>query len=191
MGLKSDVQLFLDFFVTLQMPDRCVSWPFARLSNGRGVAWNSRTKKNDKAHRVLWELKHGEPFPSGMEARHSCGNGHEGCVNLDHVVPGTRRENFDDRYGYGTAKVDDAIAKEIIDKVRAGRRPFELAPEYGVNRSYISRLCSGAEKSHLSVLRKQDWERCCEECGVPIEGRLDKRYCGSRCYSVAYERRIK
>lgn len=83
--------------------DECLIWPFCRdgrVGRGRlGVGgiqyW---------AHRLMCELAHGKPPSPKHQARHSCGNGHLGCVNPKHLSWATNSENQSDRRQHGTQK---------------------------------------------------------------------------------------
>ena len=81
--------------------DDCLIWPYARdLKRGYGYAWlNGKTVA---AHREMCRAAHGEPtFPKAC-AIHSCGKGHEGCVNPSHLRWATQRENIADKVIHGT-----------------------------------------------------------------------------------------
>lgn len=63
--------------------DWCLIWPFVSKLHGYGQF--GYLGKNYYAHRFMCELAHG-PAPSPLhEAAHSCGRGHEGCVNPQHL----------------------------------------------------------------------------------------------------------
>lgn len=80
--------------------DECLTWPFKRWSTGRGrVSYEGR---NQHAHRVMCALVHGQPPSPEHEAAHSCGKGHEGCVNPRHLRWATHEENMADQIGHGT-----------------------------------------------------------------------------------------
>lgn len=83
--------------------DDCIPWPMARNPNGRGyVGFNGGHPK--LAHRVMCELAHG-PAPEGKpEAAHTCGKGHEGCVNPNHLEWKSKAENQQDKRRHGTNK---------------------------------------------------------------------------------------
>jgi hypothetical protein len=49
--------------------------------------------KNEFAHRYIWEVING-PIPNGLCIRHSCDNTR--CVNPDHLLSGTHRDNMHD-----------------------------------------------------------------------------------------------
>ncbi len=63
--------------------DECVSWPFGRMHKGYGQL--GHLGKSHKAHRMLCEMVYGPPPTDKHQATHSCGNGHLGCVNPNHL----------------------------------------------------------------------------------------------------------
>jgi hypothetical protein len=63
--------------------DECLIWPFARSLQGYGyVRFDGETRL---AHRVICQLAHGEPPDDASQVAHSCGKGHDGCVNQRHL----------------------------------------------------------------------------------------------------------
>lgn len=80
--------------------DECLIWPFVRDNNGYGgVLYEGR---DNRAHRVMCILAHGEAPSNECDAAHSCGNGHLGCVNPRHLRWATRSENQMDKVKHGT-----------------------------------------------------------------------------------------
>ena len=51
-------------------------------------------KKRMAISRYLYTKKHGQ-IPRGMEIRHTCDN--PACININHLVLGTHKDNMDDR----------------------------------------------------------------------------------------------
>ena len=49
---------------------------------------------NKKAHRLVWMITNQQDWPIGKIARHICHN--HSCVNPDHLIPGTHKENWQD-----------------------------------------------------------------------------------------------
>lgn len=124
--------------------DDCLIWPFGRAKDGY-AGYATVGGIVDYAYRHMCSLVHGEPPSGGHQARHSCGNGHRGCVHPEHVSWGTPVENQADRLLHGTdargSKSTVAILSE--DDVRTIRalagtvRQKDLAERFGVQRTTI------------------------------------------------------
>lgn len=127
----------------------CLTWPFLRNQSGYGII-RSPTGRT-RASRVMCELAHG-PAPSNRhEAAHSCGNGHEGCVNPRHLRWATRQENARDAIGHGTWVHGETVGNSKLTEsdVRAIRTlagkvlQREIAERFGVSRKAIGLIISG------------------------------------------------
>lgn len=82
--------------------DWCLVWPFAREKRtGRGQFGGNEEGEERWAHRVMCEAVHGPAPAEKPQAAHSCGNGHEGCVNPRHLSWATNSENQLQRYAQG------------------------------------------------------------------------------------------
>ncbi|RVT93697.1 hypothetical protein [Sphingomonas crocodyli] len=124
----------------------CLKWPFADRGNGYGCL-NNEAGEFVGAHREMCRKAHGEPPSADHAALHSCGMGHEGCVNPQHLRWGTVTENAADRYEHGTMKLGEDVhnAKLTEDDVKAiraavGKSQNELAREFGVNQATIWKI---------------------------------------------------
>lgn len=80
----------------------CIIWPMSRdLISGHGHLgfmgdmW--------KAHRLMCTLAHGPALSDDHEASHTCGRGHDACVNPNHLLWETSSENQQRRKEHGTA----------------------------------------------------------------------------------------
>lgn len=80
--------------------DDCLTWPFSRVQQGYGNFGHLGMVQY--AHRFMCELAHGPAPTPQHQACHSCGRGHEGCVNPRHLEWKTPRENQLDRRRHGT-----------------------------------------------------------------------------------------
>lgn len=127
--------------------DSCLTWPYSRDSAGYGgILYEGR---DDRPHRVMCRLVHGEP-PSHEQnlAAHSCGNGHLGCVNPNHLRWATFVENMEDKRLHGThgRKLTEA-------KVRAIRclalDAEETAEIFGVTAETVEHVRSRKTWTHI------------------------------------------
>jgi hypothetical protein len=111
-------------------------------------------RKSVTAHRALWMAIHDRfDLPSHIQIRHKCDNPR--CVNDDHLVEGTSKENMQDCIERGRrAKKHRLHTRHLVhddDKVRSirnaiGKHKF-IAEEHGVSISYVSKIKNGSLKS--------------------------------------------
>jgi hypothetical protein len=89
-------QAFIEAALTLNTDD-CIPWPYSR--DHKGYAKISVLCKDGKwrprrVQRIVCQRTHGKPRGKRNEAAHSCGNGHLGCINPNHLRWLTRKENM-------------------------------------------------------------------------------------------------
>lgn len=140
---QGEPRAWLDQYLSHEGED-CLIWPFARFPNGyAAVVFEGRTTH---ASSVMCGLACGEAPTHDHGAAHSCGNGHEGCVNPRHLRWATQRENIADSVEQGTRcrGEDQHAAKLTEDAVKAIRasnaRQIDLAAKYGVAPETIRRV---------------------------------------------------
>lgn len=131
--------------------DDCLIWPFGRGQRGYGKIGAKRSTKF--AHRLMCEYRHGPPPTAKHEAAHSCGRGHLGCVNPQHLSWKTRLENCADMQVHGTVirgerqwKTKLTTVEVIAIRSSKGLSRKELAEKYGVHRFTIG-----------NILRRSTW----------------------------------
>lgn len=74
----------------------CWLWSASVRQNGYGQI--NLAGRNRSAHRVAWELAHGE-IPTGLLVDHICR--HRACVNPDHLRLATKKQNAENREAIG------------------------------------------------------------------------------------------
>lgn len=136
--------VFLETTVIPFEGDECLIWPYGRDGGGYGKVVHNGRPRN--AHRVACEIVHGLPPTPKHEAAHSCGKGHEGCVNPRHLEWKTRKENHADKLAHGTHSRGERhgaaklTAAQVLE-IRASTRPLrELAEKYGITQSAVSSI---------------------------------------------------
>lgn len=139
-------------------PNGC--WLWIGGHGARGYPHFYAKGKTLLAHRVSWELHRG-PIPKGLDVCHNCPTGDNPlCVNPDHLFLGTHTENMLDMLRKGrrrcwgekarTAKLSESQVSEIRSRWRSGSvNQQELAIEYGVRQTTISRIVLGQSWKHL------------------------------------------
>lgn len=132
--------------------EECLIWPFPRTR----IPYVQFDGRNQRAARVMCILAHGQPTFAQAEAAHSCGKGHLGCVNPQHLRWASRQENVDDRTLHGTNPIGEkhGMAKLRTDDVAAILASQEsqksLAEKYRVSAATISMIKSRRTWAHVN-----------------------------------------
>jgi len=115
-------------------PQGCWEWDGARNAQGYGMFQLSKGTCR-RAHRVAFYLTHGH-WPEPV-CRHSCDN--PPCVNPDHLLEGTDKENSADAVARNRRprKYTDAT---LLAVKNAGGTNREIARQYGMDPSHVSRV---------------------------------------------------
>lgn len=72
--------------------DEC--WPWKGGVDLDGYGQSCYKYRNQRAHRLAWEVVNGRPVPSGLNVCHSCDN--PPCCNPGHLWLGTQADNMQD-----------------------------------------------------------------------------------------------
>jgi hypothetical protein len=138
--------------------DDCVLWPFATSTDGYGRIRHNGRQQN--AHRIMLQMHDPEREFDGALALHTCGKGHEGCVNVRHLYWGTPQQNADDRMEHGNApqgsachaaKLTESDIIPIFEARAAGREPSQIAESFGVTRGTINMVLKRKTWRHVEV----------------------------------------
>jgi hypothetical protein len=140
------------FFNEVVLPyqgDECLTWPYQRNNQGRGVLGiNGRSQI---VSRLVCIQRHGPPPSRKHQAAHDCGKGHLACVTPNHINWKTAKQNQADHIAHGTSNRGErhGLSKLSQDDVRAIlglkglKKQYEIAETYGVSKSLISRIHRG------------------------------------------------
>ena len=128
----------------------CIEYHRLRIVRGQlRAAQVTRNGVKKAAYVWAWEDANGRQRAPGMVIRHLCGN--PACVNPEHLVEGTYKENYADRHrlgethlrgtGVNTNKLSEDQVREIRERYAAGGVLYrELAAEYGVTIANITNI---------------------------------------------------
>lgn len=113
-------------------------------------------KETNIASRKMCILAHGPPPSENHQAAHSCGKGHEACVNPRHLYWATQVDNMKDQIVHGTRAYGmrhgrRKLTAEQVAEIRAYSgmaRHEDIAQKFGVTRRTIGKIISGQRWSH-------------------------------------------
>lgn len=133
------------------MPEGCWEWSGPRSDKGYGLT--KYRMRQVRAHRLTWELLFG-PIPDGMRVCHTCDN--PPCCRPNHLFLGTDADNVHDAQAKGRRKSrqinvirpNAKLTSDQVAQIRArylvgADRQVDLAAEFGVSQSIISRVVRG------------------------------------------------
>jgi hypothetical protein len=152
---KGELQRFMTEVVLPFQGDDCLIWPYGKKETGYGsIFWEGKTLI---ASRLICTIAHGEPPTPEHQAAHSCGKGHEGCVNPKHLRWATQAENFADQLIHGTRSSGERngqaklTANEVqeIRQLNGTMSQREIAARFNVHPSTVSSVLNGMNWSGL------------------------------------------
>ncbi len=122
-------------------------------THGYPTLWAEGRSQN--MHKVLYEESHGK-LETGLVVRHKCDN--RICINLDHLEPGTPKDNSQDckkrgrlntprGMSRGDTKLTSAQVLEIRESMFSQR---VIAKKFKINQSTVSRIKNGFRRKHLN-----------------------------------------
>ena len=123
----------------------CLMWPFSLASNGYGQIGRDR----HIPHRLMCEHRHGPAPTEKHQAAHSCGKGHEGCVNPWHLNWRTPAENQVERYEQSGPVSRTKLTDDQADEIRSlkGKEIITwTAKLFGVSEANIRQIQNGTTR---------------------------------------------
>jgi hypothetical protein len=136
----SKLMLWIRDVALVYQGDDCLPWPFAR--NPTGYAATGRRGKTIYIHRLICEEVNGPPPEPRYQAAHSCGKGHEGCVNPRHLSWKTPGENQAEGPNHPRYKLTPQIAT-AIRHLKDRMKPHEIAECFGVTEATVRKVQAG------------------------------------------------
>ena len=138
------------FYSKIEESDNCWLWKGAIQSKGYGSF--SIDKKTYLAHRISYEIHHGE-IPNGMLVLHKCDN--RRCVNPDHLFLGTAQDNYDDMVAKGRKSpksIRCKLSREQVTSIRSLRK------EKNYSYRKIGSLFNLAPRTIGSIINYESWK---------------------------------
>ena len=137
----------MTFIEALSIPEpNSGCWLWLKSCNAKGYPQHYfERSKPISAHRLSYTLYKGG-IPTGLLVRHKCDT--KCCVNPDHLVVGTHKQNTADMVGRrrqisGNKRLDDAT----IARMRADTHSRkQISAAFGVSYSYTCALLSGVKR---------------------------------------------
>jgi hypothetical protein len=139
------------------MLQRCETGPRIRRD---GYSQTHYKGKSWLTHRLVMARERGFDAIEGMNVNHTCDN--RACINPEHLYIGTQLENVRDMFERGRwrpsggsppgeANHEAKLTEEDVRAIRAAvdQTQRQLAEQYGVNQSAISRIVSRRSWRHL------------------------------------------
>lgn len=130
--------------------DECLIWPYGRSAKHGYAEIRKEHFGTGLAHRAMCFVAHGQPPSPLHEAAHSCGKGHDACINPKHLSWKTPTENNRDKQGHGTQPWGERmwhmakLTREQAVRIKYGTENVdELAKEMRVTKTTITRIRSG------------------------------------------------
>ena len=119
----------------------CWLWTGALDYQGYGmVRFQGKVKR---AHLVSF-MHFCEEIPEGMKIMHDCDE--PSCVNPMHLTLGTQKENVHDMLAKGRRtqnKLTESDVEDIRKMIDEGYKQSEIAREFGIDQSHVSRIKYG------------------------------------------------
>ena len=131
-------------------------WEWSGYTDKYGYGKITINNKSVMAHRFSWELHNG-PIPPGLFIIHSCDRC--GCVNPEHLRPGTAKDNAGDMVSrnrnhigedHYKAKLTEPDVFNIYALLDEGLVHSEIAKIYNLSRAAIYYIDKGRIWKHLT-----------------------------------------
>lgn len=143
---------------SIMQSNGCREWTATKNDGGYGMIhfamqWGDGHKSSMTASRALYQAHHNIILSRNQWVLHTCDN--PSCVNIDHLFLGSPKDNAQDKLAKGrNAKHYRLTTRQCIhsdEKIRAIKNAtgmlHDVAEQYGVSISYVSKLRAGKAKT--------------------------------------------
>jgi HNH endonuclease len=132
-------------------------WIWTGKLHDYGYGLFSMKSKHLRAHRVSWEMHHGEPIPDGLIIRHLCDV--RACVRPEHLSVGDYSDNTAD----AVARQRNAVlrgeanpgSKMTRDTVQWAREQWAAG---AATKAELARRCGVTQTTMSAVLERRSWK---------------------------------
>jgi hypothetical protein len=113
------------------------------------IPYPTKSGRMECGNRVSFRIYKG-PIPAGMKIRHTCDN--PGCINPDHLIPGTQKQNMEDMVSRGRAARGERcgscrLTDAQVAAIRLDTRVLRLvAADYPVSLNTIAKIRRGESR---------------------------------------------
>jgi hypothetical protein len=154
---RGEPRAYLEGTVLPFTGDDCLIWPYAKIGCGYGNIFLDGA--NVLVTRIACEHRNGPPPTAKHHAAHSCGNGHLGCCNPNHLRWATAAENNADQLIHGTrangdkhprSKLSAVEVSEIKRRLSTGESQARIADDYSVQPHAIWMIAAGINWKHVA-----------------------------------------
>lgn len=160
--------------------DCCLIWPFSR----KGGGYAEISGQHLAVHRIMCEYRHGPAPSSKHHAAHSCGRGHDGCENPQHLNWRTPAENQLERYKQHGINPRYKLDWDQVEKIKALKDQYtadDVAAMFDITDSNVRLIWSGKTRTkkpgkvftaeEIQAIRAVSWQeksarQIAEEFGV-------------------------
>ena len=142
------------FYSKIDKTEICWNWSAGLSDQEYGKFSIGRLNYN--AHRYSWILHRGA-IRKNMFVCHACDN--KRCVNPDHLFLGTQKTNMKDKTKKGRAQKGEKCYNskltigQVADIINDKRIYKQIAAEYNVSKSLITKIKCGNAWAHVKVKR--------------------------------------
>lgn len=151
-GIRKDVAE--RFWSKADKSGDCWIWTAGKSGCGYGM-FELEERRPMKAHRMAWILTNG-PLRKGLVVMHSCDR--KLCVNPDHLVVGTPRQNTQDAAAKGlmprgerngNSRYTEDFVRDLRKQAARGISGYRLSKQLGIDRSVIDRIINRQSWRHV------------------------------------------